>query len=281
MPAHQLRLQPKLICRSRRPKGSLSGHEPRLAWSGRSVLCTDLCTRRCETGMNGGDRGGRCPVTWRSVCPAWIALRSRSARVETGVVVLITQRSQVQILPPLPFTQVRGLSRFREGPSCCALCTGDCAQASAHPVGVAVAETSSHVLRLCATRETILLALLGIRPRGRRWVGVHTARAPASAASDGIGVRTLAAIPRLLPAASRFLQRGRVPGGVDDQGQLAGVGVHPVRGLAGVAGEATVDRAGFRPGRRSRLASGRGRCCQVTQGGRRSGSVTACSARLA
>ena len=28
---------------------------------------------------------------------------------ETGVVVLITQRSQVQILPPLPFMQVRGL----------------------------------------------------------------------------------------------------------------------------------------------------------------------------
>ncbi len=42
---------------------------------------------------------------------------------EMGVVVLITQRSQVQILPPLPFTQVRGLSRRREGPSCCAVLT--------------------------------------------------------------------------------------------------------------------------------------------------------------
>ena len=34
---------------------------------------------------------------------------------KTGVVVLITQRSQVQILPPLPISQVRGLFRFRKG----------------------------------------------------------------------------------------------------------------------------------------------------------------------
>ena len=40
---------------------------------------------------------------------------------KTGVVVLITQRSQVQILPPLPISQVRGLFRFRKGPSCCRL----------------------------------------------------------------------------------------------------------------------------------------------------------------
>ena len=35
---------------------------------------------------------------------------------ETNVVWLITQRSQVQILPPLPIPQVRGLFRFRKRP---------------------------------------------------------------------------------------------------------------------------------------------------------------------
>ena len=49
--------------------------------------------------------------------------RSRSGTAETGVVVLITQRSRVQILPPLPISQVKGLFRFRKGPSCCGLCT--------------------------------------------------------------------------------------------------------------------------------------------------------------
>ncbi len=50
-------------------------------------------------------------------------VRSRSGTAETGVVVLITQRSQVQILPPLPNQQVRGLFRYRERPHCCGLCT--------------------------------------------------------------------------------------------------------------------------------------------------------------
>jgi hypothetical protein len=44
-------------------------------------------------------------------------------RAETARGLLITQRSQVQILPPLPSLQVRGLSRFREGPSCCGVLT--------------------------------------------------------------------------------------------------------------------------------------------------------------
>ncbi len=55
-------------------------------------------------------------------------VRSRSGTAETGVVVLITQRSQVQILPPLPISQVRGLFRFQERPSCCGMRTGDHAQ---------------------------------------------------------------------------------------------------------------------------------------------------------
>ena len=42
---------------------------------------------------------------------------------ETRVVWLITQRSRVQIPPPLPNWQVRGLFRFWEGPSCCGVLT--------------------------------------------------------------------------------------------------------------------------------------------------------------
>jgi hypothetical protein len=50
-------------------------------------------------------------------------VRSRSGTAETGVVVLITQRSQVQILPPLPNVQVRGLFRLWKRPSCCGVLT--------------------------------------------------------------------------------------------------------------------------------------------------------------
>jgi hypothetical protein len=148
---------------------------------------------------------------------------------------------------------------------------------SAYPVGAAVAETSRHVRRLCATRETILMALLGIRPRGRRWVRTpppDSWRAQRVTSSASGRWRRSRAPCLQHPVASDVVG---VPVGVDDQRQLSGVGVHPVRGLEGVAGEATVDRAGFRPGSSSRLASGKGRCCQVTQGGRRSGSPTACS----
>ena len=40
--------------------------------------------------------------------------------------VLITQRSRVQIPPPLPSLQVRGLFRSWKGPSACAVCTELC-----------------------------------------------------------------------------------------------------------------------------------------------------------
>ncbi|SRR5712691_3764940 len=43
--------------------------------------------------------------------------------IEECLPVLITQRSQVQILPPLLFVQVRALFRFRERASCCGLLT--------------------------------------------------------------------------------------------------------------------------------------------------------------
>ena len=52
-------------------------------------------------------------------------VRERSSETpETRVVVLITQRSEVQILPPLPIPQVKGLFRLRKGPSVCQMLTG-------------------------------------------------------------------------------------------------------------------------------------------------------------
>ncbi len=85
---HARRHSTRFSIRSSHP---ISGQQP--------VLCTDLCTRRHETGTNGGDPV-RSQRRRQGVCAALIALRSRSATAETGVVVLITQRSQVQILPP-------------------------------------------------------------------------------------------------------------------------------------------------------------------------------------
>jgi hypothetical protein len=87
----------------------------------KNLLCKPICKR--DTVEQGGTRKTRRAVG--AVDP----LVSRGHRVrerppempETGVVVLITQRSQVQILPPLLNQQVRGLFRFRERPSCCRL----------------------------------------------------------------------------------------------------------------------------------------------------------------
>ena len=74
-------------------------------------------TRRGETGET--ERDGICPVRRGH--------RTRERRletVETYVVWLITQRSRVQIPPPLP--RPEALSRTEEGPSACGLCTDLC-----------------------------------------------------------------------------------------------------------------------------------------------------------
>jgi len=47
-------------------------------------------------------------------------------RAGTAIGLLITQRSRVQIPPPLPSLQVRGLFRSWRGPSACAVCTELC-----------------------------------------------------------------------------------------------------------------------------------------------------------
>jgi hypothetical protein len=46
------------------------------------------------------------------------------------VVWLITRRSRVQIPPPLPSWQVRGLFRYWKGLSACAVCTELCTRPS-------------------------------------------------------------------------------------------------------------------------------------------------------
>jgi hypothetical protein len=68
-----------------------------------------------------------------------------------------------------------------------------------------------------------------------------------------------------------------VPVGVHHQREVPGVRAHPCGGLVGVADEAAVNEAGCRPRSRSRLASGNGLCCQVTQvGSRCSSAVIGC-----
>ena len=63
-----------------------------------------------------------------SVLSAEVTMPARDSprRPETRVVWLITQRSRVQIPPPLPSLQVRGLFRSWKGPSACAVCTELC-----------------------------------------------------------------------------------------------------------------------------------------------------------
>jgi len=58
------------------------------------------------------------------MCPARRGQHARQRlpeTAETHVVWLITQRSRVQIPPPLPSLQVRGSFRSWEGPSACAV----------------------------------------------------------------------------------------------------------------------------------------------------------------
>jgi len=93
-------------------------------------------------------------------------------------VVLITQRSQVQILPPLLILQVRGLFRLWEGPSCCGLCTGDREQALSASVWMAVTGTSRHDLRLCGTRRDDTAGVSGCLAQRLQADSVRTPRRP-------------------------------------------------------------------------------------------------------
>src|SRR5205807_4050371 len=79
-----------------------------------------------ETPRDGGDEARH---RRRSARPfAWSARRARTSETgETCVVWLITQRSRVQIPPPLP--RPEALSRTEKGPSACGLCTDLCTAA--------------------------------------------------------------------------------------------------------------------------------------------------------
>ncbi len=78
--------------------------------------------------------------------------------------VLITQRSQVQILPPLPNQQVRGLSRFRERPSCATCAREIRAQVRHAPERDACPQSVASLLRQPQTLETAVAESLGACP---------------------------------------------------------------------------------------------------------------------
>jgi hypothetical protein len=90
------------------------------------LFCKPICkpdtARQLETGeTEPTERDGIGPVR-RGHSTRERRLETR----ETRVVWLITQRSRVQIPPPLPSLQVRGLFRSWKGPSACAVCTELC-----------------------------------------------------------------------------------------------------------------------------------------------------------
>ena len=90
------------------------------------LICARICAQdaagRAETGETQRPRHERPP----SVRRGQRGDQRRSETAETHVVWLITQRSRVQIPPPLPSLQVRGLFRSWKGPSACAVCTELC-----------------------------------------------------------------------------------------------------------------------------------------------------------
>jgi hypothetical protein len=61
-----------------------------------------------------------------SPAEASVGVSDRPGRAGTAIGLLITQRSRVQIPPPLPSSQVKGLFRSWKGPSAYAVCTELC-----------------------------------------------------------------------------------------------------------------------------------------------------------
>ena len=78
-------------------------------------ICARICARDAAGRVETGETRRAERDLARRVRRGQRGEQGRSGTPETGVVVLITQRSQVQILPPLPISQVRGLFRFPEG----------------------------------------------------------------------------------------------------------------------------------------------------------------------
>ena len=94
-----------------------------------SLFCKPICKPDAARQLEMGETD---PTERDGICPVRRGHRTRERRPETPethVVWLITQRSRVQIPPPLPSLQVRGLFRSWKGPSSEA-CARNCAQAS-------------------------------------------------------------------------------------------------------------------------------------------------------
>ena len=93
--------------------------------------------------------------------------------------------------------------------------------------------------------------------RGDGLVEVLGLAAARVAAGDRVGVRDADGDPG--PPGLQYRVASDVVGvpvGVDDQGQLAGAGVHPVRGLAGVGDEAAVDQGRIPAGQQEHVCVG-------------------------
>src|SRR6185312_11053936 len=92
----------------------------------KSRFCKPICkpdgAGRLETGDTRRAKGHLTPPVHQGQ-PRDRRLRETT---ETNVVWLITQRSRVQIPPPLLSWQVRGLFRSWKGPSACGVCTELC-----------------------------------------------------------------------------------------------------------------------------------------------------------
>jgi hypothetical protein len=81
----------------------------------RKPVCKPDAARQHETGETE-------PTERDEICPVRHGRRTRERLPETPetcVVWLITQRSEVQILPPLPISQFKGLFRSRKRPLAC------------------------------------------------------------------------------------------------------------------------------------------------------------------
>jgi hypothetical protein len=106
----------------RRPQDDSCGKAGRIRkLQTNSPFCKPICkpdaARQYETGETE-------PTERDAICPVRRGHRTRERRLETGetdVVWLITQRSRVQIPPPLP--RPEALSRTEKGPLACGLLT--------------------------------------------------------------------------------------------------------------------------------------------------------------